>query len=239
MIDRIVSSSFPLGDICKELIFGVVITKNFDKIVSTKHSRGYKRFLEGRDIGRYHIKGSHKFLNYTKKLLHRARTPEIFLAKEKLLIQRITGGDRPLNAAYDDSQYFNKESINNLILDDKTRFNIKFVLGILNSDLMSWFYRNEFTNNSTLTVNLSKEYLSQIPIKTLDFMKSGELRVHDEVVSLVDQLIPLTTLLIKQAPGHSRKALERQVSALDSKLNNLIYQIYKLSQSEIRVVSST
>ncbi len=39
---------------------------------------------------------------------------------------------------------------------------------LLNSTLINWYYNNQFTNESTLTVNISKEYLSRIPIRNTD-----------------------------------------------------------------------
>jgi hypothetical protein len=92
--------SIQLGTLCKELIFGVVITKNRDEIVSERPKSGYKPFLEGRDISRYTIRPTAKYLHYEPKLLHRPRTPAVFEAREKLLIQRITGGMHPLKVAY-------------------------------------------------------------------------------------------------------------------------------------------
>jgi type I restriction-modification system DNA methylase subunit len=168
-----------LGDYCKEMIFGVVITKNKDEIVSEEAKEGYKPFLEGKDISSYLIKPIHQYLNYKPELLHRARTKEVFEVSEKILIQRITGGDRPLKAAYDNQQYYNKESINNIILNESSGIKTKFILTLLNSKLINWFYTNQFTNKSELTVNLSKEYLSQIPLSIpkdqLPFMTKADI----------------------------------------------------------------
>tara|TARA_B110001452_G_scaffold264821_1_gene268451 strand:- start:16 stop:3081 length:3066 start_codon:yes stop_codon:yes gene_type:complete len=156
--------STKLGDECREMIFGVVITKNKDEIVSNTQITDYKPFLEGKDIARYLIKPIHQYLNYDPKQLHRARTKEVFDSKEKLLVQRITGGKKPLKVAYDNNGYYNKESLNNVILRDDSEFTAKFILCLMNSSLINWYYSNQFTNGSTLTVNISKEYLSKIPI---------------------------------------------------------------------------
>ncbi|OFY86998.1 MAG: hypothetical protein A3K10_16160 [Bacteroidetes bacterium RIFCSPLOWO2_12_FULL_31_6] len=168
VLNKITLGSTLLGRECKEMIFGVVITKNKDEVVSEIQKEGYKPFLEGKDISSYYIKPIHQFLNYSKELLHRARTIEVFEAEEKLLVQRITGGKNPLKVAYDNNKYFNKESINNIILNDNSKLKSKYVLCILNSSLINWYYNNQFTNGSTLTVNISKEYLSRIPIKIVD-----------------------------------------------------------------------
>lgn len=186
--------SVPLGEICKELIFGVVITKNKDEVVSNIPKKGWKPFLEGRDIGRYFVKPVYQYLNYQPDLLHRARTKAVFEVKEKLLIQRITGGSQPIKVAYDDRQIYNKESINNLILKDDSPFNIKYILSLLNSKVINWFYNSQFTNESTLTVNIAKEYLSQIPIKNASPDKQKLFAsIVDYIIfskSIQDQLFP-------------------------------------------------
>ena len=166
-LEKMKIDTVTLGSISKEMIFGVVITKNKDEVVSdTKKNEKYKPFLEGKDIGNYQINFANKFLLYEKSKLHRSRTPEIFETKEKLLVQRISGGTKPLKVAYDNQQYYNKESINNIIIGDK-KYDPKYILTLLNSNLINWYYSSKFTNASKLTVNVSKAYLSQIPIKPI------------------------------------------------------------------------
>ncbi|QQS37799.1 MAG: Eco57I restriction-modification methylase domain-containing protein [Ignavibacteriales bacterium] len=214
--------SIQLGSIAKELIFGVVITKNQREIVSDKKIKGWKPFLEGRDIGSYYIKPINKYLNYNQELLHRARTKEIFEASEKLLIQRITGGHKPLKAAYDSKKTYNKESINNLILKQDCEYNIKYILALLNSKLINWFYVNRFTNESKLTVNLSKEYLSQIPIK------EASKKLQGVFVELVDTILTAKT-----------KNYTSDTTALEKEIDEMVYQLYGITEEEIRIIEGT
>jgi len=165
VLNKLINDTFQLIEISKEMIFGVVISGNLDELVFNYCRDGLKPFLEGKDISSYLIRNSNKYLDYVPEKLHRARTPRIFETKEKLLVQRITGGKKPLKVAYDNCQYYNKESINNIILNENSGYDIKFILSLLNSSLINWFYNKSFTNDSTLTVNISKEYLSKIPIK--------------------------------------------------------------------------
>lgn len=171
ILNKMHNISTLLGDECKEMIFGVVISHNKDELIFETQIKDYKPFLEGKDISSYLIRGVSKFLKYDPKLLHRARTPKVFEADEKLLVQRITGGKKPLKVAYDNLKYYNKESINNIILKDDSEFKSKFILSLLNSSLINWFYNKSFTNDSTLTVNISKEYLSKIPISKIPLSK--------------------------------------------------------------------
>jgi hypothetical protein len=60
--------------------------------------------------------------------------------------------------------FFYLFSINNIILKANSVLKPKYVLSLLNSSLINWFYNNQFTNESNLTINISKEYLSKIPV---------------------------------------------------------------------------
>ncbi len=236
LLSKMCRDTVPLGDLCAELIFGVVITKNRDDVVSTRCQRGYKKFLEGRDIGRYYIRPVNKFLLYDREQLHRPRTAKIFETEEKLLIQRITGGDRPLKAAYDDKQHYDKESINNLILKEDQPCNIKYVLGLLNSSLISWFYNKRFTNESTLTVNISKAYLSLIPIRAVEFSNREERVQHDDMVALVDEILRLHVQVANARTSNEKTELKRRIENVDSRIDQLVYVLYGLDKGEIRMV---
>ncbi|MEP6672839.1 MAG: TaqI-like C-terminal specificity domain-containing protein, partial [Chthoniobacter sp.] len=166
ILDLIEMGSKPLGDLCHRIRFGVVISGNLPEVVSNeRHGSRWKPFLEGDEIGPYSINYRGRFLNYDESLLHRSRTPDVFECR-KIMIQRITGGQTPLKAALDDDWFYNKESILNLILNEPHTDMYGFILALINSKTANWFYRKRFTNDSKLTVNLSKEYVGQIPVKT-------------------------------------------------------------------------
>lgn len=233
-VDKIKVGSINLGDISKEMIFGVVITKNKDEVVSNKKiNEKYKKFLEGRDVDRYLIKFSNKFLLYEKSKLHRARTPEIFEADEKILVQRISGGKRPLKAAYDNQQYYDKESINNIILSDKN-FDSKYVLALLNSNLINWFYSMKFTNASLLTVNVSKAYLSLLPIKIIS------LKEQKPIISLVDKMMILQKNLYEDnLTGNERERLDQQINNTNYEIDQEVYKLYGITKEEQKIIEES
>ncbi|TGN97213.1 Eco57I restriction-modification methylase domain-containing protein [Burkholderia sp. USMB20] len=165
IIEHLESGSVCLGELCSRIRFGVVISGNLAEVVDdVSHGDGWKPFLEGDEIGPYTLQYRGRFLNYDPALLHRSRTRDIFECR-KIMILRITGGQTPLKATLDDENFYNKESILNLILMPQHSDKYEFILAVLNSKIGNWFYRKRFTNNSKLTVNLSKEYVGQIPIK--------------------------------------------------------------------------
>lgn len=160
----ILKNSINLGEITEYIIEGIICSKKRD-IYETRLKSIDMPFLEGKNIDSYITKWSGKFIRYDRENLHRARSNEVFTSN-KLIIQRISGGTKPLKANYDPGVFYTFSSINNIIINEEYRKKIplKLVLLILNSNLMNWYYAINFTNKSELTVNISKTFLEEIPI---------------------------------------------------------------------------
>jgi adenine-specific DNA-methyltransferase len=217
---KLAHDSTSLGDLCSRIRFGVVISGNFDEVVGERQqSKKWKPFLEGDEIGAYATRYRGRFLRYEKDLLHRSRTPDIFETR-KIMIQRITGGETPVKATFDEHGFYNKESILNLILSSSS-VSYGYILGLLNSRLVNWFYKRRFTNSSKLTVNLSKEYVGQIPIKLVS--KADQ----EQVSRLVDRILAAK----ERNPNADTAALEREI-------DNFVYALYGLTPEEIQIVES-
>ena len=175
-----------LGELTKDIIEGIVTPKGKKDFISdNKESEKYKKFLEGKNIGRYCINYENKYILYDRDELHRPRPEEIFIAAEKILIQRIGGGETVINAVYDNEQYYTFASINNLLLKKGCGYDVKYILAVLNSKLINFYYRVNFTNKSDLTVNISKTYLEQLPI----FPASPS--QQKPIIELVDRMLTL------------------------------------------------
>jgi hypothetical protein len=219
VIEKISANAKQLADLSIYIRFGVVITKNLAEVVGLKKlNKNWKPFLEGDEIGRYYINYKDRYLNYEKDKLHRSRTPDVF-ESPKIMIQRITGGIFPVKATFDQSGFYNKESIINVVLKTSDVSEYKFILALLNSSLINWFYCKKFTNMSKLTVNLSKEYLGQIPIKAVD---GG---IKSKIVTLVDKML---TLADGSAKGKREQYLQR--------IDELVYDLYGLTKAEIEII---
>ena len=162
---KIKTCSINLGNISKYIIEGIVCSIKKD-VFEEKKDSGYKPFLTGKDIKKYYIDYKNKYIRYDKNLLHRSRPEEVFLS-DKIIIQRISGGNSPLTAALDKNQFYTFASINNIVLNNNNDFILEYILALINSKLMNWYYAINFSNKSNLTVNVSKTYLEQLPIKEL------------------------------------------------------------------------
>jgi hypothetical protein len=154
-------NSNPLGDYCVEIIPGIDAPKTL--IFSEKNDDCYE-LVEGKTIARFLIKPVNKYLKWVPSKINRTRPQHVWDAEKKIVTQRISGGTKPLVVALDKLKKRTFNSVNNIILKQDYNSLYEPLEVILNSDLINWYYANNFSNKSELTVNISKTYLEVIPI---------------------------------------------------------------------------
>jgi hypothetical protein len=222
--------SIRLGDIV-DVLNGIATHKDMAGISNQRVGVNSKPILFGKDIARYHYNWSGKYVEYVREKLLRARDEKIFIAPEKLVMQRIGG---ILITAYDNKQYYTFNSVNNLLLKDKCQYSIKFLLGILNSRFLRFYYITRFTNKSSLTVNISKTFLDQLPVPAINFSHSAEKVNHDKVVSLAEHMLSLHKQSARMP--QEKEMLRREFESTDWEIDHLVYGLYGLTEEEIKVV---
>lgn len=203
-------NSIELGQISKYIIEGIVGSIERD-VSNRQEDERYKPFVVGKDIGRYTLEYKNVYIRYDRKLLHRARPEEIFI-NNKILIQRISGGNMPIKAYLDKKQYYAYASLNILQLKKEVPYCLEYILALINSKLLNWFYTNNFSNKSNLTVNISKTFLEKLPIK------QASIEQQQIFLAKVNMLLELNRNLLEE----KQKAIE---------LIKLEYKPQKISQN--------
>ena len=114
--------------------------------------------------------------------------------------------------------------------------NLKYYLGVLNSPVL-WFFlsstgyilRGGFYTFKT-------EYLKPFPIPNLDLSNPAQKSQHDQMVSLVDQMLDTQKNLHKATSPVTKKQYQQDTEILDKQIDQLVYQLYKLTPEEIKIV---
>lgn len=127
----------------------------------------YKKTLRGKNIGRFYIDFNDLYVHYNPKALHRARDEKIFLKTEKLIMQTISSN---LTVAYDNQNYYPLSTCIAIIAKDNVdnRVSIKYLLLLMNSKLMNFYYDFVFNLGAHLTTEISVHNINRLPIKLLD-----------------------------------------------------------------------
>jgi len=232
IIDKVADVSIQLGTLV-DVRNGIATYANMEGVIDKPQDVNSKQIIFGKDIARYHFTYSGKYINYVRQKLLRPRNEDIFLSSEKLIMQRIGG---ILVTAYDDQQYYTFNSVNNIILKKGRKYNLKYILGIIDSKLMKLYYITKFTNRSSLTVNISKTFLDMLPIRTIDFDNPDDVKKHDKMVKLVERMLELHKREAAAKVPAEKTRIQRQINNTDKQIDKLVYDLYGLSEEEIQTV---
>jgi hypothetical protein len=108
-----------------------------------------------------------------------------------------------------------------------------YLLGLLNSRLGGFYFATvcaglEGKNETYL--RFFGQYLEGFPVRVADR------EMHDRMVNLVEQMLGLHRQLTSTRTPHEQTALERQIAATDAQIDRLIYDLYGLTEDEIKIV---
>ncbi len=112
----------------------------------------------------------------------------------------------------------------------------KYLLGILNSKLMFFLFKNILPKLRGGFLEPSYIYLKKFPIKAIDFSKEDEKIIHDKIVFLVDEMLNLHRIIDEVKIPQEKKRIQRQIDATDRQIDNLVYQLYELTDEEKAII---
>ena len=208
----------------------IVENRPFDS--ATKIDSAYRLYLRGRDIGRYHISPIEpRYLKYGPWLAE-PRPAANFDAPKKILMRQT--GDS-LIATIDGEKYL---CLNNMhVLVPKTQLpDIDYILGIINSRLLNWYYQTRNPEIGEALAEVKKSNVAALPVRPIDFSDPADVARHDRMVALVEQMLSLHKQLPQARTPHEQTALQRQIEATDRQIDALVYELYGLTEEEIRIV---
>jgi hypothetical protein len=78
--------------------------------------------------------------------------------------------------------------------------------------------------------------MAELPIRTIDFTNPDEKAQHDKLVALVDNMLELQKKYHEARMERDKELFERQIKIVDAQIDRLVYELYGLSEEEIRVV---
>jgi len=191
-----------------------------------KANGGYNLILP-KDVDYYSIKGSFQvdqnsltptkvksFYNHPKIWIIRIRNMSL---KKRLVV---AFDERTNSAAMKTLQMIISPNDNQKIL--------MYLSALLGSKLMNFWSLNYLADD------MNQSYLSKIPIRTIDFSNSTDNEYYKKIISLVSKML----LLNKESPTtpQEKESLQREIEATDKQIDQLVYDLYGLTEEEIKIV---
>lgn len=163
--------------------------------------------------------------------LHRPRKENLFLKSKKLL--GVITGDR-IAIALDENKTFVTDGL--YLFCTSENINEKYLMGILNSSLLVFIYHLLTMEKGRVLAQVKPTVLSRLPIRTIDFENPNDKAKHNKMVKLVERMLDLHKKLdVAKIPDEKTK-IQRQINTTDKQIDNLVYQLYNLTNEEIAIV---
>lgn len=169
----------------------------------------YRRELRGKDVDRYKLQWNGKDWISYGDWLAAPRKPEFFRCP-RILVREITN-PRVL-ATYTEEEYYNTPSIINCI---DFKIDIYYVLGILNSELMS-FYHN---------ITSPKATKGLFPKILVNDVRKIPIRLSEQT---------LLTQLVEKV----KSMLDNPNVEIDKQIDEIVYEIYKIDEKEREYINN-
>lgn len=188
-----------------------ILPRNED-VIETAVDDSYKTYFMG-GLYRYEIQREFKYVKYGDNLKEYPRDYTYFTG-ERILIRRLISRQFRIMAAYADEEFVNKKDIYVFKVDEESDANIFYILGIVNSKLMSYL----MTKGSTAA---TKDDYSQITLTELRSIpvKKVNKKKKKEVGNLANKLTnTMKEIVTRAGKDHRLLQAEYQIDKLSKKL---------------------
>jgi type I restriction-modification system DNA methylase subunit len=219
----------------------------------TKKSEKHQKLVLGRDIQRYELSWSGTWVNYDpelkskitlkdvkskegmtaqKKVDFALRDPKIF-TPNKILVRKTSD---KIIACLDLYGYYFDSLAYSIQLLPNTRESIYYFLGLLNSKLLGYIHDGYSMNKNKVFAKVLATNLKKLPIRPINFDNQKDNANHDKMVELVERMLDLHKQLHAAKLPQAQTLLQRQINAADRQIDRLVYDLYGLTEEEIKIV---
>jgi len=120
------------------------------------------------------------------------------------------------------------------VLVKKKEIDLNYLLALLNSSFLNFINSKFGKLKRDGYYEYSRNTLSRFPIKTINTKE--ETQKQSEIIKLVDQLLKLTKEKAETKLQTKISQLESKIDYCENRINDIVYQLYGLSEDEIRLV---
>ncbi len=231
LIKKIITNTENLGELCR-VSFGLQTLDKKTYVKDKAINKDWKPCIDGGDISKYGLKfHSQYFLHDLKIKAGGCWDDTTHNVPEKIVIRQI--GVTPI-ATLDTNRFYCLNTIYN-ITSLNENYNYRYILAILNSKLIQFYWKNKFSDSKILFPKIKKAYLDILLIKKINLSQ------QQPIIKLVDRMLSLNKQL--QEIGDKKTAqtakLEEEIKKTDQEIDELVYKLYGITEEEKRIIKES
>jgi type I restriction-modification system DNA methylase subunit len=233
LFEKVRARSVNLGSLCR-VYFGIQTHDRTRYVAKTPVDASYKPAIDGGNITRYRLAPHVEYVSSDPDAIKSGGDETVHTAPEKIVVRQI--GTEPI-ATYDDAQHFSLNTIYNIV-PKECPYSVKYLLAVINSKLIGHLWRIENSDQKATFPKVKKHPLQRIPVRRIDFSDPADVACHDRMVALVEEMLRVQKehAQAEAARENHRHDLARQIERLDAQIDALVYELYGLTEDEIRII---
>ena len=238
--------SIPLGDIL-EISQGLIPYDKYrghdeytikNRIWNSDHKNDdtYKMELRGGDVQRYSVSWNGKqWISYGPWLA--APRKQKYFTEPRLLFREITDPKTGLlHVAYTELEFYNNPAIINCIKIEN-KYSLFYLLGICASKLLAFYHFSTSPKaNKGIFPKILVNDVRKLPIRIIDFNNPTDVTHNERMVNLVQSMLDMHKQFHQPLLPQEKERLQRQIDWTDREIDKLVYELYDLTDEEIKIV---
>jgi adenine-specific DNA-methyltransferase len=211
-----------------------------EKIFHSSHKKDefYKKLLAGNDVKRYYVRWNGKQWIRYGAWLGAPREQKFFTSKRILVKQIIDWSSKRIWATLTEEELYNTQNAFNLI--SKGDLKLEYLLGIINSKLITYYHRKIFLDEFKMRFQkiLIKD-CRKFPIYKINVDNFSEKSKYNDLVEMVEGMLGLQEKFQGAKMEREREVFRKQIDILDRQIDQLVYELYGLTHDEIKIVEES
>ncbi len=186
--------------------------------------------ISGSEIERYAVHYAGHTIDIDPARLWAGGWDVNIVGQDKLLLRQT--GDS-LVAAFDGSGYYHLNNLHSIvpIARASTRYDLKYILALLNSRLLNHYYHLVSLELGRAMAQTDIEVIEKLPIRRIDFDDTADVARHDRLVALVEEMLQLHA---GRAGAYREEDVKRRIERLDAQIDALVCELYGVGEDELR-----
>jgi type I restriction-modification system DNA methylase subunit len=203
---------------------------------SARTCRKPKRAFNGEMLRYYLDLGPEAFESYPAEI--QLQKPVKFFNGPRILLRQLLSRKFRLQAVYAEEEFLTNQSVQSLI--SRNSFpDIKCILAFLNSRVVSWFFCqiNLVARRDDFPKTIIKQ-TRELPLPEINLKNPTDKMRHDKLVSLVEKMLEARKQLSAAQTDGDKDFYTHKCATLDHQIDALVYELYGLTEDEIKIVEA-
>jgi hypothetical protein len=110
----------------------------------------------------------------------------------------------------------------------------EYILGLLNSKLLEWYVQKVATMMRGGWFSYEARFIKNLPILIPNSSNPLEKTKNELIISLVNRILMLNKQIVRSP--QEKESMQREITATDQQIDRLVYELYGLTEEEIKIV---